>query len=160
MQLPKWLVAVDNTIARAEAWYNERNMEPVPLTAEPAETAQFAPSRLPEFFKCIAAYEGANPANNNPTNERYYFGGYLPKYGVVKESSGGFAMFETLEIGIEYDTTCLSEMVTNHPEWDFLDFFSVFAPTKDKNDPVLYAKTISSEMGVVVTSNVKTTLNL
>lgn len=117
-------------------------------------------SRLPEFFKCISQYEGANPANNNPTNERYYFGGYLPKYGVVKESIGGFAMFETLEIGTEYDTECLREMVTNHPQWDFYDFFAVFAPSKDNNNPVLYAKTIAAEMQVEPTSNLKTTLNI
>lgn len=117
-------------------------------------------SRLPEFFKCISGYEGANPANNNPTNERYYFGGYLPKYGVVKESTGGFAMFETLEIGTQYDMECLREMVVNHPKWDFYDFFATFAPSKDNNNPVLYAKSIAAEMQVEPTSNLKTTLNI
>jgi hypothetical protein len=164
------LLRFDTWLESVEQAYRNRNMNPNPLPNEQNST-QTPPivsevsstpteNRLAEFFQRIAAYEGANPANNNPTNERYYWGGYLPKYGIVKESPGGFAMFSTLELGIEYDMTCLQEMVLNHPEWDFYDFFAVFAPSKDKNNPVKYAKTISSEMGVAPTTNLKTTLNI
>lgn len=122
-------------------------------------------STMPEtpflkFCALIRNYEGANLANNNPYNERYYWAGYLPKYGVVKESSGGFAVFSTPELGEEYGEECIRERILNHPEWDFLDFFNSWAPSKDKNNPVLYAKTIAAEMGSVVTANLKNTLNL
>ena len=146
----------------AEEAYRNRNMpdetQSPPVTSEVSVTPPA--SRLPEFFRRISNYEGANPENNNPINERYYYGGYLPKYGVVKCSSGGFAQFSTLELGIEYGMTCLQEMVLNHPEWDFLDFFNRFAPSSDGNNTVLYARTIAAEMQVVVTANLKSTLEI
>ena len=128
-----------------------------PVASIPGAPTQ---SRFLEFCGYIKIYEGANPANNNPYDFRYYFGGYLPKYGIVKESSGGFAMFETLALGEEYGQTCITEMVQNHPEWDFLDFFNRFAPPSDNNNTILYAKTIASQMKVDVTSNLKQTLGI
>lgn len=113
-----------------------------------------------KFCAAIIQYEGANPANNNPFNDKYYFGGYLSKYGIVKESVGGFAIFETLELGTEYGTTIITQMIDKHPEWNFYDFFGVYAPTKDKNNPVRYAQTIAAEVGVEPTANLKSTLNI
>lgn len=155
----------DTWLENKVAPFTNRNMEPEqtiiqtpPITSEVLSTP--TENRLAEFFQRIATYEGANPENNNPLDERYYFGGYLPKYGTVRESSGGFAMFETLAIGVEYGMECLRERVLNHPELDFLDFFNVFAPRKDGNNPIKYAKTVALEMGTVATANLKNTLNL
>lgn len=136
------------------------NEEPTPQVVEPSPVVDPQPSRFLEFCGFIKTYEGANPANNNPYDFKYYFGGYLPKYGTVKESFGGFAIFETLALGELYGQTCITEMINNHPEWDFLDFFNVYAPSDDKNNPILYAKTIAAEMGVESTANLKDTLNL
>jgi hypothetical protein len=118
------------------------------------------PSRFDLFCNLIKNYEGANPANNNPYDFRYYFGGYLPKYGIVKESSGGFAMFETLALGEEYGQTCIREMILNHPNWTFEDFFMRYAPPSDNNNTNLYASTIAAGMGVESTALVKPTINL
>jgi len=163
--LEKFFLAVDKWLA---SWRKPATITPM---SEPEETSQVetqvpAPqvsipqSRFLEFCGHIKTYEGANPANNNPYDFRYYFGGYLPKYGIVKESLGGFAMFETLAIGEEYGQTCIREMILNHPEWTFLDFFTRFAPPSDNNNTELYASTIASEMGSNISSNVKDTLNI
>lgn len=125
---------------------------------EPDKAVAMTP--FEKFCNAIIQYEGANPANNNPFDFKYYFGGYLPKYGVVKESAKGFAVFESVPIGYEYGETCITEMIQNHPEWDFLDFFARYAPSNDDNNPVLYAKTIAAEMGSIVTANLKSVLNI
>ncbi len=39
------------------------------------------------FCAFIKNKENANPANNNPFDDRFYFGGYLPKYGIVQAAS-------------------------------------------------------------------------
>lgn len=132
----------------------------IPMTTEPRQTVPQTESvnRWQLFFGSIKTYEEANPANNNPYNFRYYFGGYLPKYGVVKESSGGFAMFESLALGELYGQTCIIEMVQNHPEWNFLDFFTRFAPPSDGNDTSLYAATVAKWCGTVPTTILSTFL--
>jgi hypothetical protein len=108
------------------------------------------------FLSAIRTYEGANPANNNPYDFRYYPGGYLPKYGVVKESAGGFAMFETLALGELYGETCIKEMIQNHPTWTFLDFFSRYAPSSDNNNPTAYSDFVAKACGVPPTSVLST----
>ncbi len=117
-------------------------------------------SDLNKFCLFIKGYEGANPENNNPYDFRYYFGGYLPKYGVVKESPGGFAMFETYALGELYGRTCITEMIQNHPHWTFVDFFNRFAPVNDGNNPTLYATRSAAEFGVEASANLKSTLML
>jgi hypothetical protein len=136
------------------------NEEPTPQPAEPSPVVATPVNRFLEFCDYIKPYEGANPANNNPYNFKYFRGGYLPKYGVVKCSVGGFAMFSTLALGEEYGQTSIMEMIMNHPEWSFLDFFSVYAPPSDDNDTEKYASTIAAEMKVVASANLKDTLNL
>lgn len=125
---------------------------------EPVHPVVMTP--IQNFGKFIESYEGANPANNNPGDFRFYFGGYLPKYGLVKESQGGFAIFETYDLGWEYMINSITQMVNNHSQWDFFDFFSVYAPWKDHNDPVKYAKAGAAWMKVEPTANLKGTLNL
>jgi hypothetical protein len=112
------------------------------------------------FLGFIRGYEGANPANNNPYDFKYYPGGYLPKYGVVRESTGGFAMFETLVLGELYGETCITEMIENHPEWTFLDFFNRFSPANDNNDPVTYSTKAAANFGVENSANLKSTLKM
>ena len=142
-------------LLRLRFWISTQQAMPT----QPTQQGQPQP-KLPLFFAAIRMYEGANPANNNPYDFRYYRGGYLPKYGVVKCSSGGFAMFSTLALGMEYGETCITEMIHNHPEWNFLDFFNVYSPVDDNNDPTLYADTVAKEVGAAPTDNLKTTLGI
>ena len=168
MNLRNFFTVLDDIIVgifEGDKGYVPTPVAPAPVVAtipvmEPSKVAPTTENPFLEFCGFIKTYEGANPANNNPYDFRFYFGGYLPKYGVVKESVGGFAMFETLELGEMYGQTCITEMVMNHPEWNFLDFFTRFAPPSDNNDTALYAKTIATEMGVDVSANLKSTLKL
>lgn len=154
---------VDALFVKPDEVVNHAMNQPV----EPSQTAQDAPeqaqpleSLFTTFCAKIIQYEGAVAANNNPFNDKYYFGGYLPKYGTVKESVGGFAMFSTYALGYEYGTTIITEMCNAHPTWDFLDFFATYAPSKDNNNPVVYAKTIAAEMGTIATTILKTFLGI
>lgn len=98
--------------------------------------------------------EGANPANNNPGNCRCSPVGYLPKYGKVKCNANHFAVFPTYELGWEYLLNMVHFKVANHPNWTFVDFFSVYAPSGDKNDPVHYANVVAKACGRPVDSKV------
>ena len=157
------LEAVINGDSKEPMLYEVQPIDP-PQTPEnapqPTELAPTDVTRFPQFVALIAQYEGAVPANNNPYNFKFFRGGYLPKYGVVKCSVGGFAMFSTLALGEEYGQTCIKEMIDNHPEWNFWDFFEEFAPVSDDNNTLLYADTIAKEMGTVATTNLKTFLNV
>jgi hypothetical protein len=159
-----------NFFQKVENWFIDTffsvKLQTMP-TDPPVVTTQAQPAPvtpLVKFCTSIRNYEGKpgdpNYVNNNPGDFRYYFGGYLPKYGVVKESPGGFAVFETYELGWEYLVASVTEMCDNHPTWNFLDFFNRYAPSSDGNNPELYAQTIAGEMGVDVSAIVKTTLNI
>ena len=67
-------------------------------------------------------------------------------------------MFESLQIGEEYGQTCITEMIKNHPEWDFYDFFGRFAPDFDNNNSKLYAETVAGWMKVSPNTVLKTLL--
>lgn len=166
--IPKWLQVVENWFIDLFMRVKLDNMEPetpqatqsTPIAAlvTPIVQSSTSSSTFEQFCGFIKTYEGANPVNNNPYDFKYFSGGYLPKYGVVKESSGGFAIFETLALGEEYGQTCITEMIQNHPTWNFLDFFAVFAPSDDNNNPVLYATTVAKWMNVPPTTILSTFL--
>ena len=69
----------------------------LPKTANPT---------LAQFLRWQWQLEGAVPANNNPGNYKFFYGGYMPIYGNVKRSVGGFAMFPTLAQGKMYALAC------------------------------------------------------
>lgn len=120
--------------------------DPMPTTQEPTQ------SRLVTLCTIIRDFEGkpgdANYRNNNPGNCRFYAGGYLPKYGNVQRSPGGFAIFPTYELGWEYLLNMVHHRVEMHPTWTFYDFFAHYAPTTDGNQPRHYAEWVASRCGV------------
>ena len=115
-------------------------------------------THLDIFCGAIKDYEGgpndANHKNNNPGNARFNKGGYLPKYGTVRRSPSGFAIFPTWAQGWAYLEAMVSQMAKKHPTWTFVDFFSHYAPTEDDNEPIAYAKFVAKRCGVVVDKTV------
>lgn len=101
---------------------------------------------LVKFCNAIRDYEGApgdlNYRNNNPGNCRCSPLGYLPQYGDV-QCVNGFAVFPTMELGEEYLQNLVYHRVLAHPDWSFLDFFQVYAPSGDDNDPEAYADNVA-----------------
>lgn len=128
-----------------------------PLT--PPTTSNLAPqSLLDTFCGYIKLREGANPANNNPGNCKYYYGGYLPKYGVVTRNSHGFAVFSTYDLGWLYLENLVTAIIKEHPTLTFLQFFagngdfSGYSPADDDNDPISYATEAAQACGQLPTS--------
>ncbi len=126
---------------------------------EPIPSPTAHPSKLEAFCLAIRDYEGgpgnANYTNNNPGNCRCSKVGYLPKYGKVGCSPGGFAVFPTYELGWEYLLNLVHQRAVIHPSWTILQFFQNYSPSADKNDPTAYAKNVATRCGVGITTTLK-----
>lgn len=124
----------------------------------PLKTPNLAPSSKPDpltvFCTAIKTMEGANPANNNPGNARCSPVGYLPKYGNVTCNPNKFAVFSTYALGWDYLQNLVHYRVLSHPDWTFIDFFNVYAPSGDKNDPIHYANVVAKACGRPVDSKI------
>ncbi len=125
----------------------------------PMNPAGSFPTKLDTFCLAIRDYEGKpgdlNYINNNPGNCRPSPVGYLPKYGkvtIAHTASGDFAHFETYALGWEYLENLVHFRAELHPNWTFVDFFSNYAPSKDKNNPQDYAQNVADHCGVPVTT--------
>jgi hypothetical protein len=145
--MPKETITVSQPVTTTDTTTVEAPNSPVEPTTTPKPT-------LADFLKFQWQFEGANPANNNPGNYRFFYGGYLPIYGDVKKSVGGFAVFKTLALGELYATNSTKNVVKNHPELTILTYLGGdgdwrgYAPASDGNNPVEYATFISSRLGV------------
>lgn len=126
---------------------NQPNMPSIPQTT-PSEPISAPSATLDVLCDAIAEMEGANPANNNRGNCRFYEGGYATMYGKVKRSSGGFAMFATPALGDLYLHNLLIGKIHRHPDWSLYELFQNYAPEEDGNDPVHYSKFVAKKMGV------------
>lgn len=118
-------------------------------------------TNLDKFCTAIRDFEGVpgdlNYKNNNPGNCRCSPMGYLAKYGDVK-CINNFAVFPTYELGWEYLENLVYYRIEAHPTWTFLDFFNVYAPTGDNNNPNNYANHVAAQCGVSVDTVLSTWL--
>lgn len=116
---------------------------------------------LTNLIAAQTVFEGANPANCNPLNFRYHYGGYLPIYGKVGCSKGGFAMFKDNATGILYARNAIKQIFRNHPSLTIATYiagdgnWSGFAPASDKNPVQQYASFIADRLGVTADFPVK-----
>lgn len=133
-------------------------VEPVPPPESEYE-APHADTMLETFCGAIKDFEGApgqlNYRNNNPGNCRCSKVGYLPKYGNVR-CVNNFAVFETWALGWEYLLNLVNHRASEHPNWTITDFFNVYAPTADSNDPNRYARFVAARCGVPVNTTLAT----
>lgn len=125
----------------------------------PLETPQNK-ATLENLCLAIRDFEGgpndANYKNNNPGNCRYNDGGYLPIYGKVRRSPGGFAIFPTYEQGWLYLHNFLKTVIHNHPELTLLTLirgrgeWAGYAPPgePDNNPSEEYAQFLANRLGV------------
>lgn len=135
---------------------------PMPTTSNPAVNSPKTPNPAPNaksdpltvFCTAIKTMEGANPANNNPGNCRCSPVGYLPKYGKVTCNPHNFAVFPTYALGWDYLKNLVHYRILTHPDWTFIDFFNVYAPSSDANDPTHYANVVAKACGVPVDNTV------
>lgn len=125
-----------------------------PKVESVTESTPYTPKRtLETFCHAIEAMEGgpgdASHRNCNPGNFRCSPVGYLPKYGKVGCSAGGFAIFPTYQLGWEYLIASVHYRAAQHPHWTIIDFFENYSPKGDGNDPVTYANFVAKACGTV-----------
>ena len=117
-------------------------------------------SMLEIFCTAIMHFEGGpgdpNHINNNPGDFRCSPVGYLPKYGNVRCSKNGFAIFPTFELGWEYLLASVYHRAVAHPNWTILDFFNNYAPASDSNPTLVYAQTVAKACGVTTDCTLQT----
>lgn len=123
------------------------------------------PSKLDLWAQAIKEHEGwfigsRSYRNNNPGNFKFSSVGYLEKYGNVKKDSGGFAIFPTYDQGWMYLTESLRIWATKgnsryKPDMTITQFFKVYAPYSDGNDPVRYASAVAKKIGVSTFTQIK-----
>lgn len=141
-------------------WLESLNKKPVEATPVPVvdhykevkEAVQPQPKRdlLTEFCTAISEYEGGpgdlNHRNNNPGNCRGLDGKFL----IFKTWDEGFAYLK------DYVTrACTGRHQAYKPTFTITQFFQVFSPTLDKNNPELYATTIAGKLKIPVTTQIR-----
>lgn len=109
--------------------------------------------RILRFAEAIKRHEGwfvgsRSYRNNNPGN--YKFVGQHKALGADPQ---GFAIFRTYDDGWNYLITMLTNAATGKsrvytPTMSLYDFFRVYAPSSDNNDPDRYAEVVAKHIGV------------
>lgn len=122
-------------------------VKPAEVYAEVKEALKV--SKLDELCLAIRDYEGKpgdlNYRNNNPGN--------------VRGRNGKFLKFTTMEEGMNYLKDYVRRAATGeHRAYKkgctLLQFFKVYAPSNDNNNPDAYAKHIAKRLGVTVDTRV------
>lgn len=116
-----------------------------PDASQPLESKPETPKRdvLAEFCQYISEYEGGpgdlNHRNNNPGN--------------LRNLDGSFKKFKTWDEGMnalrDYVTrACTGQHKAYKPTFSFYQFFAVYAPSGDSNNPHAYAEFICKRLGI------------
>jgi hypothetical protein len=152
------------------SWFKDEPMEPpqrpqdAPKPVETTPPTPFAtPRKLDAFCKAIQTHEGffapgenkQHPngtlswRNNNPGNIKY---GPFAKSCGATGSNSSFAVFPSYEVGFEALKTLVRNAATGkssiyRPDMTVAQFFAVYAPSADNNDPQSYAAAVGKRIG-------------
>lgn len=123
---------------------------PQPVVVPPQPIIEPRGSLLLEWATAIRDYEGKpgdmSYRNNNPGN--------------LRSVKGPFIKFKTWEAGWAALLDYLTRAATGKhraykPDFTLLQFFKVYAPSADNNDPNKYASHVAKRLGVPVTEKIK-----
>lgn len=153
-------------IAKEVAQVIDTLVIPVPLPVSKLEKFCLAIKEHEGWYPPSPAYPNGSRSyrNNNPANAKYFGGNYDPIYGVVKKDVAGFAIFRDYETGWLYLNNLVRKSAdgrkrpTYFPNMTILQFFSVYAPASDNNDPVRYATFVAGKVGLPVTARISSLL--
>ena len=126
--------------------------------AESSSPAQSTTSALGDgwdnFMQGIFDHEGAGPRDryNNPGNIFANSDSYWQ--GQTGRAPNGEAIFGDQGDGWRALQRDIRTVLSNHPDWDFFDFFEHYSPRKAGNDPEAYAESVAEYMGVEPTTRV------
>lgn len=94
--------------------------------------------------------------NNNPGNIKY-----IGQKSATGQDKDGFCIFPDYETGYNelknmFIRACLGNSRVYKPEMTLLDFYKVYAPSSDNNNPQIYAQFVAKRIGVDITTQIKT----
>jgi hypothetical protein len=123
---------------------------PISPVADSVSEIVVKTSLLVPWAEAIRDYEGQpgdlSYRNNNPGN--------------LRNTTGNFMKFKTWEAGWAALLDYLTRAATGKhkaykPTFSLLQFFKVYSPTEDKNDPHAYATYVAKRIGVTVDTEIK-----
>ena len=105
-------------------------------------------SRIKDFAKAIEEYENTAEWRKNP--------------GAIKSTDGKFLEFKTYEEGLNYLYNYIKRVIdgkhlaySKGGETTLLEFFEIYSPANDNNNPVAYCDFIANKLGVPVDIKIK-----
>jgi hypothetical protein len=126
-------------------------------SAAPSIAASDSGGTIGDLIQAIGDFEKSGFSRNNPGNLRPS----SPLPGQVGTSPAGFAIFDTPESGQSALQSLITRRDTQHPEWDFYDFFNYYlrgsttaASVDAQGDSDAYAEFVASRLGVDPTTPV------
>lgn len=128
----------------------ESTTEPVAVIYNPTpKTVVAVPTKLDLWCNAAIRMEGANPIRNNPFNVRYVLGTWMQK--LATGENGGFCVFKDYETGYAVGQKIFTNAATGksqiyHPTMTLYEFYKVYAPASDDNDPLHYSQVVAAEI--------------
>ncbi len=127
-----------------------------------------AESLIPLFAKAIQDHEGyfkgsKSFRNNSPANFKIGtidLTPYMKKLGASGVDPKGFVIFPSYDIGFKalctfLEDACKGSLSRYKPDMTLRDFFAIYAPSSDDNDPDNYAKVVAKKLGTPVDIKIK-----
>jgi len=93
--------------------------------------------------------------NNSPGNIKFVGQG-----SAIGQDKGGFCIFPSYEVGFQALSNMIKRAASGEskvykPNMTFVQFFNVYAPSSDKNDPDQYARVVAKACGVAITTEIR-----
>ncbi len=112
-------------------------------------------SKIDEWCRAIEIMEGAKKSLNNPGNIRY-----IGQKTAIGKDSRGFCIFPDYATGYLalrnlLVNACTGKSKVYYPEMTLRQFYDVYAPAEDQNNPSTYAKFVAGRIGVTVDTPIK-----
>ncbi len=114
-------------------------------------------SKLDLWCEIAKKIEGAKTDLNNPGNIRCNAFKHKDATGISKN---GFCIFPTYELGYMalrnmFVRACTTGSASYKPTMTLYEFYAVYAPKSDNNNPVVYAETVAKYIGVDPNEQIK-----
>ena len=121
-------------------------------------------AKIRQFADAIQLHEGyykgsRSYRNNNPGNFRYNT--FTKSLGAIDKDPQGFCIFPSYNVGFNALLTflryaCTDKLKSYKGTMNLYEFFSVYAPATDSNNPKRYADFVAQFIGIPAETQIKT----
>lgn len=122
-------------------------------------------SLIPKWAKAIQNHEGyyagsRSYRNNNPGNFKSgSLTDFMRKLGATSVDSDGFCIFPSYYIGFQalcsfLTMACKDQLGSYQSKMTLLDFYKIYAPSTDNNNPTTYAQAVAMELGGTISNKI------